>query len=102
MNQKVNSFLGAVLFAIGMGLQGSLGHFAAGLLILMFKPFKVGDLVEIQNQLGIVRDIGMINTHVELFDVKMAIIPNGIAISDILINHSFKGLVRVDTQISMP
>jgi len=99
---KFMAVLGAAVFAIGMGLQGSLGHFAAGILILVFRPYKVGDVVEVQGQFGIVRGIQMINTHIELFDKKMAIIPNGTAISDIVRNHSFEGIVRVDTEISMP
>ncbi len=99
---KFIAVLSAAVFAIAMGLQGSLGHFAAGILILIFRPYKVGDVVEIQGQLGIVRDIQIINTNVELFDKKMAIIPNGSAISDIVTNHSFEGVVRVDTEISMP
>ncbi len=99
---KFVAVLGAAFFAIGMGLQGSLGHFAAGILILIFRPYKVGDVVEVQGQLGVVRGIQIINTNIELFDKKMAIIPNGIAISDIVTNHSFEGVVRVDTEISMP
>ncbi len=99
---KFVAVLGAAFFAIGMGLQGSLGHFAAGILILIFRPYKVGDVVEVQGQLGIVKGIQIINTNIELFDKKMAIIPNGIAISDIVTNHSFEGVVRVDTEISMP
>ncbi len=99
---KLIAVLSALVFAVGMGLQGSLGHFAAGILILIFRPYKVGDVVEVQGQLGIVRDIQIINTNIELFDKKMAIIPNGLAISDIVTNHSFDGVVRVDTEISMP
>lgn len=99
---KFMAVMGAAVFAIGMGLQGSLGHFAAGMLILIFRPYRVGDVVEVQGQVGIVREIHFINTHVELFDKKMSIIPNGIAVGDIVTNHSYGGYVRVDTSVAMP
>lgn len=88
--------------AIGMALQGTLGHFASGVLILLFKPYKVGDLVDIQGQLGHVEEIQVFNTLISTLDSKRVIIPNGIATSGVMTNLSTKGKLRVDLNVAMP
>ncbi len=88
--------------AIGMALQGTLGHFASGVMILLFKPYKVGDLIDIQGQLGHVDEIQVFNTVLTSLDSKKVIIPNGIATSGIMTNLSTKGKLRVDLNVAMP
>jgi small conductance mechanosensitive channel len=67
----------AMAFAIGSALSGSLGHFASGVLILMFRPYKVGDLVQIGDCTGTVDEIQLFNTVLRTLDNKKVIIPNG-------------------------
>ena len=88
--------LGAVGFAIGFALQGSLSNFAAGVMILVFKPIKVGDLVETSGYLGIVDDIGLFVTVMNTLDNRRIIIPNGKLTSDVINNVNANGLRRVD------
>lgn len=88
--------------AIGMALQGTLGHFASGVMVLLFKPYRVGDLVDIKGQLGHVDEIQVFNTILTTLDNKKVIIPNGIATSDIMTNLSAKGKLRVDLTVAMP
>lgn len=88
--------------AIGMALQGTLGHFAAGVMVLIFKPYRVGDLVDIQNTVGHVTEIQVFNTIIQTLDNKKVIIPNGIATSGIMTNLSANGKLRVDLNVAMP
>lgn len=92
---------GAV-FAIGMALQGSLGNLAAGIMILIFKPYKVGDIVNIKGEIGEVVEVQIFNTVVKTFDNKLSIIPNGEGIGDTIVNMSEKDYVRVDLNVYMP
>jgi len=88
--------------AIGMALQGTLGHFASGVMILLFKPYRSGDLVSLQDQLGHVDEIQIFNTIITTLDNKKVIIPNGLATSGIITNLSAKGKLRVDLNVAMP
>jgi len=75
----VDSFVGilaAAAFAIGMALQGSLANFASGVMILLFKPYKKGDLVELAGSLGTVQEIQIFNTILTGVDQKRFIVPN--------------------------
>ena len=96
------AMLAAAGFAIGMALQGSLGNFASGVLILLFKPYKTGDLVEIDGQKGWVQSIEIFNTTIKAATNQNIIIPNSKATSDIVINHSANGFIRVDLFFAMP
>ncbi|MGP4845233.1 mechanosensitive ion channel family protein [Marinobacter sp. 1Y8] len=69
--------IGAAGLAIGLALQGSLGNFAGGVLILIFKPFKVGDTIEAQGFLGSVVEIQILYTIINTFDNRRIVIPNG-------------------------
>jgi len=86
----------ALAFAIGMALQGSLGHFASGVLLLVFKPYKVGDLVEVGGKIGVVEEIQVFNTVLRTPDNKKHIIPNGVVTSGVITNISGQGEIRVD------
>ena len=69
--------LGAAGLAVGLALQGSLANFAGGVLVLMFKPFRVGHVIDSGATLGTVTEIGVLNTDLRTFDGRTAIIPNG-------------------------
>ena len=99
---SIVALLGAAAFAVGIALQGSLENFAAGILVLLYKPYRVGDLIEVQDQMGYVHQIQIFNTIITTLDNKTVIIPNSMANSDIITNYSEKGFLRVDLSVSMP
>ncbi|WP_335965597.1 mechanosensitive ion channel domain-containing protein [Galbibacter sp. PAP.153] len=80
--------LASVGLAVGLALQGSLSNFAGGVLILIFKPFKIGDWIEAQGLSGTVKEIGIINTTLNTFGNQLAIIPNGKLSNDNIVNYS--------------
>ncbi len=96
------ALIGMAGLAIGMALQGTLGHFAAGVMVLIFKPYKIGDLVDLQGQVGHVEEIQVFNTVIKTPDNKKVIIPNGIATSGIMTNLSTNEYLRIDLNVSMP
>lgn len=93
---SIIALLGAAGLAIGLALQGALGNFAAGVMILFFKPFKLDDFVEISEQTGTVEEIQIFNTVLVTLDNKTVIIPNGQVTNGNIINYSKKGKVRMD------
>lgn len=90
------AILGAAGLAIGLALQGSLANFAGGVLVLLFKPFKVGDVIEAQGFLGSVTGIQIFNTILHTPDNKKIIIPNGALSSGPITNYSAENKRRVD------
>ena len=88
--------LGAAGLAVGLALQGSLANFAGGTLILFFKPFKVGDLIEAQGYTGEVREIQIFNTILITLDNQKVVIPNGMLSNGCLKNITSEGIRRVD------
>ncbi|MFD1553908.1 mechanosensitive ion channel family protein [Putridiphycobacter roseus] len=82
--------------AIGAAFNGSLGHLASGVMILIFRPFKIGDLVEIDGTLGTVKEISVFVTILETFQNKTEIIPNGTITDGKITNITKKGELRVD------
>lgn len=91
------AIMGALTFAIGLALQGTLGHFASGILLLIFKPYKVGDLVEIGGgQKGTVQGIQIFNTILLTLDNRKIIIPNSVVTSNVITNISGQGTMGVD------
>lgn len=96
---KTTSFIAvfsALVFSVGLALQGSLGHFASGVLILVFKPYQVDDLVKVAGEVGVVKEIQMFNTVLLTPDNKRIIIPNGVVTSGVITNISGQNLIRVD------
>lgn len=87
--------------AIGMALSGTLQNFAGGVMILLFKPFKVGDFIEAQGQSGTVKEIQIFNTIISTADNKIIIIPNGGLSTGITKNYSKEALRRVDWQFGI-
>ncbi len=101
LNVKTASFiavLGAAGLAIGLALQGSLANFASGVLMIIFKPFKLGDLVEAGGVLGTVMKIGIFTTHVDTLDNRKTIVPNAKLMSDNITNYSANKTRRVDME----
>ena len=96
------ALIAAAGLAIGMALQGTLGHFAAGVMVLIFKPYRVGDLVDIQGTVGHVQEIQVFNTIIKTLDNKKVIMPNGVATKDIMTNLSSFEKLRVDLNVAMP
>ncbi len=91
------AIFGAMAFALGMALQGSLGHFASGVLILIFKPYKVSELVTIGgDNTGTVEEVQIFNTVLRTLDNKKIIVPNGLVTSNIITNISGQGTVGVE------
>ncbi|PCM42948.1 mechanosensitive ion channel family protein [Marinobacter sp. ANT_B65] len=90
------AIIGAAGLAVGLALQGSLGNFAGGVLILMFKPFKVGDVIEAQGYLGSVIEISILYTIVNTFDNRRVVIPNGDLSNSSLTNLSAYETRRCD------
>ena len=88
--------LAAMAFAVGMALQGSLGNFASGVMILLFKPYKVGDLVSFQGFTGVVDEIQIFNTTLMTPDNKKIIVSNSAVTSGPITNISGQGEIRVD------
>jgi len=88
--------LGAAGLAVGFALQGSLANFAAGVLMAVFKPFKVGDFIEGGGSIGTVQEIGFFTTELKSPDNKKIIIPNAKISSDNITNYSARDQRRVD------
>lgn len=82
--------------AVGLALQGSLSNFAGGLMILFFKPFKVGDFIEAAGESGTVAEISVVYTELLTFDNKRITIPNGSLTNSVIKNYSSEELRRVD------
>jgi small conductance mechanosensitive channel len=93
--------IGAAGLAIGLALQGTLANFAGGFLILVFKPFKAGDLIDAQGYLGVVEEIQIFVTKILTPGNRLVIIPNGILSNGSIKNLTAKGQVRVDLVIGI-
>lgn len=90
------AILASAGLAVGLALQGSLGNFAGGVLIMLFKPFKVGDLIEAQGEIGVVKEIEIFTTKLTGLSNKEIIIPNGSLSNGNIVNYSSEGTRRVD------
>ncbi len=88
--------IGAVGLAIGLSLQGSLSNFAGGILILVLKPFTIGDFIEGAGHTGVVKSITIFYTYLDTVDNKAVMIPNGQLSNNSIINYSKNETRRVD------
>lgn len=95
------AILGAAGLAVGLALQGSLSNFAGGVLIILLKPFRVGDVIEAQGLVGTVKEIKMFSTYITLPENKLAIIPNAALSNDKIVNFTVNGNLRVDIEIGV-
>lgn len=90
------ALVGAAGLAVGLALQGSLQNFAAGVMLLVFRPFKEGDFIEAAGVAGVVEHISIFNTVMRTGDNKEIIIPNGNIYSGVITNYSARDTRRVD------
>jgi small conductance mechanosensitive channel len=90
------AILGAAGFAVGFALQGSLGNFAAGVLVLVFHPYRVGDFIDAAGVAGTVKDIRLFNTVLATPDNVKVIVPNGKIYGDVIKNYAGYDIRRVD------
>lgn len=95
------AILGAAGLAVGLALQGSLANFAAGIMILVFHPFKAGDFIEAGGTMGIVEEVEIFTTKLRSPDNKLVIIPNNQITSGNIINYSAKETRRLDLVIGV-
>ena len=95
------AMLGAAGLAVGLALQGSLANFAGGVLILFFKPFKLGDVIEAQGYTGIVHEIQIFNTILRTLDNQQVIIPNGLLSNNCIKNVFAEETRRVDLKFGV-
>ena len=93
--------IAAAGLAVGLALQGSLSNFAGGILLMIFKPIRVGDLIEAQGELGVVEEIQIFNSILTSPDNKTIIIPNGALSNGNIVNYTKKGKLRVDLVIGV-
>ena len=93
--------LGAAGLAVGLALQGSLSNFAGGVLILLFRPFRVGDLIVAGGYSGFVTSINIFVTTLLTDDNRVIILPNGPLANGSVVNYSTNGFVRVDVPVKV-
>ncbi len=90
------AILAAAGLAVGLALQGSLANFAGGVLLMIFKPIKIGDLIEAQGEIGVVKEVEIFTTKLTGLSNKEIIIPNGSLSNGTIINYTTEGTRRVD------
>ena len=95
------AIMGAAGLAIGLSLQGSLANFASGVLIVMFRPYRVGDYVEAAGVTGSVVQVQILTTVLKTSDNKQIVVPNGQIMSSIITNYSANETRRVDMTIGV-
>jgi small conductance mechanosensitive channel len=95
------AIIGAAGLAIGLALQGSLANFAAGFLMIIFRPFKVGDFIEGAGVAGTVEEIQIFTTQLKTPDNKTIIVPNSKISGDNIVNYTAKGTRRVDMVVGI-
>ena len=93
---SIIALLGAAGLAIGLALQGSLANFAAGILIVIFRPYKVGDYIEAGTNVGTVKDIQIFSTVLRTPDNKAIVVPNGSIMDGSITNYSEQPTRRID------
>ncbi|MEM6680821.1 MAG: mechanosensitive ion channel domain-containing protein [Pseudomonadota bacterium] len=94
---SIIAVFGAAGLAIGLALQGTLSHLAAGVMLLFFRPFKVGDFVEVGSITGTVKDITLFTTELATLDNKKVIVPNGQIWGSAITNYAANGTRRCET-----
>jgi small conductance mechanosensitive channel len=95
------AIFGAAGLAVGLALQGSLSNFAAGVLIVLFRPYKVGDFVEAAGIAGVVEQVQILTTILKTGDNKQIIVPNGQIMDSIITNYSANDKRRVDMVVGV-
>jgi len=96
------AILGAAGLAIGLALQGSLSNFAGGVLILIFHPYRIGDMITALTQTGVVQEIQIFNTILLTIDGKTIVLPNGAVSNGMIINHTTSGVLTFTIPLDLP
>jgi small conductance mechanosensitive channel len=94
--------LGAAGLAVGLALQGSLSNFASGILLIVFRPIRVGDYIEAGGATGTVRDIQIFTTQLTTSDNKLVILPNSKVMGDKIVNYNALGTRRIELEVPVP
>ena len=92
----------SAFLAVGLALQGALSNFAGGVMILMFRPFKVGDYITCSGGTGTVKDISVFYTSIITDDNNRVTVPNGTLMNESVINHTAEDMRRVDISFTVP
>ena len=95
------ALIGATGLAIGLSLQGSLANFAAGILLIVFRPFRVGDWIEASGVSGYVEDLELLTTILRTLDNRTVVVPNSKLTDDNIINYSTLGVLRLDLVVGV-
>jgi small conductance mechanosensitive channel len=95
------AILGAAGLAVGLSLQGSLSNFAGGMLIILFKPFRVGDTIEAQGVIGTVKEIQIFVTKLITGNNQTIFVPNGVLSNGVITNYSIEGIRKADLVFSL-
>lgn len=98
---SVIALIGGAAVGLGMGLQGGISNFAAGVMIIMTKPFSVGDLIKTHDYMGYVERIDLLNSTLRTVKNELVIIPNSELFNKPIINYSEKKVIRIDTQVGI-
>ncbi|MEM7316680.1 MAG: mechanosensitive ion channel family protein, partial [Planctomycetota bacterium] len=93
------AILAAAGFAVGMALQGTLSNFAAGVMLLVFRPFKVGDYISVAGSEGVVEEIDLFTTRMNSLDNRHLIVPNSSIFGETIENFTKNDLRRVDVNV---
>ena len=99
---SILAVLGAASLAIGLALQGALSNVAAGVMILLFRPYRIGDLIEVGGRKGVVRNLDLFLTELATLDNLRVIVPNSKAFGDVIINYSTHARRRVEAVFKLP
>ena len=99
---SILAVLGAASLAIGLALQGALSNVAAGVMILLFRPYRIGDLVEIGTRKGVVRNLDLFLTELATLDNLRVIVPNSKAFGDVIVNYTTHSRRRVEAVFKLP
>ncbi len=99
---SILAVLGAASLAVGLALQGALSNVAAGVMILLFRPYRIGDLVEIGTRKGTVRNLDLFLTELATPDNLRVVVPNSKAFGDVIINYSTHSRRRVEAVMKLP
>ena len=99
---SILTVLGAASLAIGLALQGALSNVAAGVMILLFRPYRVGDIIETGGRKGTVRALDLVITELATADNLKIVIPNNKVFGDVIVNHSHHPQRRVDVTFRIP
>lgn len=96
-----SAILAGLAVGIGAALNGSLGNLAGGVMLMIFRPFNVGDIIEVQGQAGVVQELGIFNTIILTVENKTVILPNGALSTGVIVNYKTHGNLRVDIDMAI-